>query len=201
MSAIRGSRGWSVNVGSEILQRRQSGKTVKTISALLISLVAGPSMAAQTPTSRAPADTTISASHLAAAAELLDVSETEKGLREGMRVYFDSQEQQNPLLAPYRPTMEAFALKYLAWSDLKPRLARVYAQVLTEEQLRAAIAFQKTPAGQAFAAHQADFQRAMMQVVEEQLQAHAAELQQMIQARAAELNKPGATPAPVKKPR
>jgi len=174
---------------------------VKTIAALLISLVAGSSMAAQAPTSKPPADTTISASHLAAAAELLEASETEKGLREGMRVYFDSQEQQNPLMAPYRPTMEAFAQKYLVWSDLKPRLARIYAQALTEEQLRAAIAFQRTPAGRAFAAHQADFQRAMMQVVQDQLQAHAAELQEMIQARAAELNKPGAPPAPVKKPR
>jgi len=32
----------------------------------------------------------------------------------------------------------------------------------------------------------------MMEVVQEALQSHALELQQMIQARAAELNKPGA---------
>jgi hypothetical protein len=83
--------------------------------------------------------------------------------------------------------MEDFARKYLVWSDLKPRLARVYAETLTEDQLRAATAFLRTPAGRALTAHQADLQRAMMQITQETLQAHTAELQQMIQARAAEL--------------
>lgn len=174
---------------------------MKTVAALLVSLIAGTSLSAQSPT-KPPGDTTISAGHLAAAEELLDVSQTDRGIRDGMRAYFDTQAQQNPLMAPYRSVMEAFAVKYLVWSDLKPRLARIYAAALTVEQLRAAIAFQKTPAGQAFTAHQAEFQRATMQIVQDQLQAHAAELQQMIQARAAELNKPGAPPAPApKKPR
>jgi len=164
---------------------------VKLFAALVgIAAVATP-VAAQ---SSAPAkpDTTIGASHLAAAEELLELTNTEQGIREGMRTYLDAQAQQNPLLAPYRPTMEAFARKYLVWSDLKPRLARVYAQALTEEQIRAAIAFQRTPAGQAFTAHQAEVQRAIMQLVQTQLNSHAAELQQMIEARAAELNSPGA---------
>jgi hypothetical protein len=172
---------------------------VKTVVVLLVSLLTGPSLLAQSPT-KPTADSRISTSHLAAAEELLEVSQTDKGIRDGMRAYFDAQAQQNPLMAPYRPIMETFATKYLVWSDLKPRLARIYAQALTEEQLRAAIAFQKTPAGQAFTAHQGEFQRATMQIVQDQLQAHAAELQQMIQARAAELNKPGVTPGP-KKPR
>jgi len=172
---------------------------VKTVAVLLVSLLAGTSLSAQSP-AKPVADTAISPSHLAAAAELLEVSQTEKGIRDGMRSYFDTQAQQNPLMAPYRPVMEAFAVKYLGWSDLKPRLARIYAEALTEDQLRAAIEFQKTPAGQAFTAHQAEFQRATMQIVQDQLQAHATELQQMMQARAAELNKPGAAPAP-KKPR
>jgi len=172
---------------------------VKTVAVLLVCLLAGSSLAAQSPNPKSSPDT-IKASHLAAAEELLEVSETEKGIRDGMRAYFDAQAQQNPLMVPYRPVMEAFAVKYLVWSDLKPRLARIYAQALTEDQIRAAIAFQQTPAGRAITAHQADFQRAMMQVVQDQLQAHAPELQQMIQARAAELNKPGAAPPP-KKPR
>ena len=67
---------------------------------------------------------------------------------------------------------------------------------LTEDQLRAAIAFQKTPAGQAFTARQADVQRAILQLVQTQLQSHTGELQQMIQARSAELNSPSATKKP-----
>jgi len=172
---------------------------VKTIVVLLVSLFTGPSLLAQSLT-KSIADSVVSPTHLAAAEELLEVSQTDKGIRDGMRAYFDTQTQQNPLMAPYRPIMETFATKYLVWRDLKPRLARIYAQALTEDQLRAAIAFQKTAAGQAFTAHQAEFQRATMQIVQDQLQAHAAELQQMIQARAAELNKPGAAPVP-KKPR
>jgi hypothetical protein len=164
---------------------------VKTLAVLFVSLLAGSTLSAQSPTPKSSPDTTITRSHLAAAEQLLEVSDTEKGVRDGMRSYFEAQSQQNPLMVPYRPVMEAFAAKYLVWSDLKPRLARVYAQALTEEQLRAAIAFQQTRAGRAFTAHQAEFQRATMQIVQDQLQAHAPELQQMIQAKAAELDKPG----------
>jgi hypothetical protein len=159
---------------------------VKSIAVLLaISLVGAP-LGAQSAPVKAVADT-ISPSHLAAAEELLEANETEKGLHDGMRAYFDVQAQQQPLMAPYRAVMEDFARKYLVWSDLKPRLARVYAETLTEDQLRAATAFLRTPAGRALTAHQADLQRAMMQITQETLQAHTAELQQMIQARAAEL--------------
>jgi hypothetical protein len=157
---------------------------VKSIAVLLAISLAGAPLAAQSP--KASSDT-ISPSHLAAAEELLEANETEKGLRDGMRAYFDIQAQQQPLMAPYRSVMEDFARKYLVWSDLKPRLARVYAETLTEDQLRAATAFLRTPAGRALTAHQADLQRAMMQITQETLQAHATELQQMIQARAAEL--------------
>jgi hypothetical protein len=163
---------------------------VKRFAVLFGMLVLSTSAAAQS--LPAKGDTTISPSHLAAAEELLEVTNTEKGIRDGMRAYLDVQVEQNPLMAPYRPTMEEFAKKYLVWTDLKPRLARIYAQALTEEQLRAAIVFQRTPAGQAFTAHQADVQRAIMQLVQSQLQAHAPELQQMIQSRAAELNNPAA---------
>lgn len=170
---------------------------VKIVVVLLgTALVSVSALGQSAPAARsASADTVISASHLAAAAELLELTNTEQGIRDGIRSYLDAQAQQNPLLAPYRQTMEEFSRKYLVWSDLKPELARIYAKALTEDQLRAAIAFQRTPAGQAFTAHQADVQRAIMQMVQARLNAHSAELQQMIQARAAELNGPN-----VKKP-
>jgi hypothetical protein len=170
---------------------------VKMIIAVLLGIALSTTPAvAQSPTPPKPgADTLIGATHLAAAEELLEVTQTEKGIRDSMRAYFDAQVQQNPLMAPYRPTMEAFAQKYLVWSDLKPRLARIYARALTEDQLRAAIAFQRTPAGQALTEHQAEVQRAILEMVQSTLQAHRVELQQMIQARAAELNQP-----PAKKP-
>jgi len=177
---------------------------VKTFGTILISLVASSTLMAQSPGTKPVTDTSVSPSHLAAAEELLEASQTEKTLRDGMHVYFDAQLQQNPLMAPYGSVLEAFAAKYLAWSDLKPRLGRIYAQALTEEQLRAATVFQRSPAGQALVAHQAELQMAMMKLVQEQLGAHATELQAMIQARAAELNKPGNPPPPTpptKKPR
>lgn len=160
---------------------------VKLIAALFATMIIGSSAGAQSVPAKAAADT-ISPSHLAAAEELLEANDTERGIREGIRAYFDVQGQQNPLIAPYRSTMEEFARKYLVWADLKPRLARVYASTLTENELRAATKFLRTPEGRAFTAHQGELQRAMMQITQEQLQAHAAELQQMIQARAAELD-------------
>ena len=168
---------------------------MKSIAALFaMSLIAAPLTAQSAPAKQA-ADT-ISPSHLAAAEELLDANETERGIREGMRAYFDVQTQQNPLIAPYRATMEEFARKYLIWADLKPRLARVYAATLTEDQLRAATTFLRTPPGRALTEHQSDLQRAMMQITQEQLTVHSAELQQMIQAKAAELNGGAATKKP-----
>jgi hypothetical protein len=168
---------------------------VKTPAVLLATVLLAAPLAAQSPPPKTSPDT-ISPSHLAAAEELLEANEMEKGLRDGMSAYFDVQTQQNPLMAPYRATMEEFARKYLVWSDLKPRIARIYAQTLSEADLRAAAAFLRTPAGRALTTHQADLQRAMMQITQEQLQAHTAELQEMIQARAAELK--GEAP---KKPR
>lgn len=159
---------------------------MKSIAVLLAISLSGAPLAAQSIPAKPTADT-ISPSHLAAAEEMLEANETEKGIRDGMRAYFDVQSQQNPLMAPYRATMEEFAQKYLVWSDLKPRLAHVYAEMLTEDQLRAATAFLRTAAGRALTAHQADLQKAMMQITQEQLQAHTVELQQMIQARAAQL--------------
>jgi hypothetical protein len=171
---------------------------MKIAAALLVSIVASARLVAQTP-AKSSADTAIAPGRLAAAEELLEVTDTEKGIRDGMRAYFEVQGQQNPGMAPYFPTLMEFSQKYLVWRDIKPRLARIYAQALTEDELRAAIAFQRTPAGRAFTAHQMDVQRAIMQVVQETLQVHAFELQQMIQARAAELNKPSTPPS--KKPR
>lgn len=159
---------------------------MKVIAVLLATSFATAPMGAQSTPARATPDT-ISPAHLAAAEDMLEANETEKGLKEGLRAYFDVMAQQNPLMAPYRSVMEQFAGKYLVWSDLKPRLARVYAAALTEDQLRAAAAFLRTPAGRALTSHQADLQRAMMQITQEQLQTHTAELQQMIQERAAEL--------------
>jgi hypothetical protein len=165
---------------------------VKIPAVLLATLFAIAPLAAQSAPAPKPSPDTLSPSHLAAAEELLEANEMERGLRDGMSAYFDVQAQQNPLMAPYRGVMEEFARKYLVWSELKPRLAHVYAETLSEADLRAAAAFLRTPAGRALTAHQADLQRAMMQITQEQLQAHSAELQQMIQARAAELK--GDTP-------
>ena len=171
---------------------------MKTAVALFVSFLALVPHSARAQAKPA-SDTAISPSRLAAAEELLEATDTEKGIRDGMRAYFDMQAQQNPLMTPYIPTMAAFAEKYLVWSEIKPRLARIYAQALTQDQLRAAIAFHRSPAGKAFTAHQIEMQRAMMDVVQSTLASHTAELQQMIQQRAAELNKPGA--AATKRPR
>lgn len=159
---------------------------MKALAALLATLLLGAPLAAQT-TSTTPSADTISPSHLAAAREMLEANNTEKAIQDGMRAYFDLQSQQNPGMAPYRGVMEEFARKYLVWTELEPRLARLYAEMLTEDQLRAATAFLRTPAGQALTAHQVELQREMMRITQEQLEAHTAELQQMIEARATEL--------------
>ncbi len=55
---------------------------------------------------------------------------------------------QNPLLSTNPKLARSFALKYLSFSKLKPRLARVYAKTLSHEEIDAFEKFFATKTGQ-----------------------------------------------------
>jgi hypothetical protein len=130
-----------------------------------------------------------------AAEELLRLMNVEQVIRSGTESAFDAQLKANPLMAPFRATMQTWVDKYLTWQEFGPKLTQVYAEEFTEPELRELIAFYKTPIGRKTAQLTPLLGKRGAQVGAEVAEAHLPELQQMIQARVAELQKEGASPS------
>lgn len=148
----------------------------------------------------APAAKAVTPGARAAAEELLRLMNVEQVLRSSTESAFDAQVQAQPLMAPFRPTMQAWADKILTWAEFGPRLTQVYAEEFTEPELRQLIAFYQTPIGQKLASRTPLLTKRGAQVGAEVAEAHLAELEQMIKARAAELQQESAFPLPSKQP-
>ena len=129
-----------------------------------------------------------------AAEELLQLMNIAQVLRSGSEVSFDAQVKAQPLMAPFRATMQTWADKYLTWEQFGPKLVQAYAEEFSESELRELIAFYKSPIGRKVAARSPVLTRRGAQIGSEIAEAHVAELQQMIQARAAELQQRGVLP-------
>ncbi len=174
-----------------------TSRRAASIAVLAGAALAAPSSSvAQVPTPAAPAAT---ASHRAAAAELLEVTETERQIRHGIAMAFDAQVRANPLLGPFRDVMQRYADKYLDWATLQPELVAIHVSTFSEPELREMIAFYRTPTGQKAVRLLPEVTARIQQVAEQRVGAHAEELQAMIQQRAIELQRtPAQKPAPQK---
>ena len=129
------------------------------------------------------------AAALQAAREVLEITNAKDVMRATMQASFDAQIEQMPAMAPFRPVMEEWADKYLSWDVIAPRLAEVYAQTFTEQELRELIAFYRTPLGRKVAAETPELSRRGAVIGAKIAAAHTPELQQMIQAKMAELQR------------
>lgn len=163
----------------------------------LALLAAAPGAAPHTLGAQQAPASAVSASHRAAAAELLEVTETERQIRHGIEMAFDAQVRANPLLGPFRDVMQRYADKYLDWASLQPELVAIHASTFTEAELREMIAFYRTPTGRKAVRELPQVTARIQQVAEQRVAAHADELQAMIQQRAVELQrKPAPKPVP-----
>jgi hypothetical protein len=122
-----------------------------------------------------------SASHQAAALELLTVMNTEKTLTDSIKQMLDLQIKAQPQIAQFRGVMEDFFRKHMSWDALKDDLADAYAQELTEAELKEITAFYKTPAGKKFASKLSVLTARAMEIGQAKTQAHMPELQRAIQ--------------------
>ena len=129
------------------------------------------------------------------ATEVLRAMDLEQAMRAGVAASFDAQIQQNPLMAPFRPTMEAFTTKYLTWETIGPDMAKLYATRFTEPELRELLAFYRSPIGRKMVGEQGTLTAEGARIAQAALQPHLPELQAAIQQRAAELQRSG-QPAP-----
>jgi len=171
---------------------------MRRLAALLAAVIvfAGAPLRAQTTPATPPAADppvaarVVTAGARQAAEELLRLMNMEQVLRAGMEVTMDAQVEQQPLMAPFRATMQAWADRHLTWGEFGPKLTQIYAEEFTEAELRELAAFYRTPVGRKAAALAPALSRRGAKVGGEVAEAHMAELQEMIRARAAELQQP-----------
>ena len=176
----------------------------RILSTLALTFVVAVPIGAQQTTAPTPqaARTDSSAAAKAATPEALELAgrllklmNIEETVRAGTELAFDTQVQQNPLMAPFRPTMQAWVNKYFTYDMLAPKFTEIYAEEFSVDELKALITFYQSPVGRKVATLTPKLSRRGGEVGATLAQEHMGELQQMIQARAAELEKQGAPPA------
>jgi hypothetical protein len=154
---------------------------MKTILLSLVFAVCAEHAAAQ--------NSEISASREAAARELVDVMNLEPQLMSGATAMMNAMVAQTPQLEDYRDVILGWAESVLTWEVFGPKLTAMYAEAFTENELRDLAAFYRTPTGQKALTLVPELinQAAQMGVIE--AQSRRSELEQLIQQRAAELQR------------
>jgi len=83
----------------------------------------------------------------AAAENLFESMDMDSAMDRIIDVSLDAEISQKPQLAPYKPVMRSFFVKYMSYSALKPQLVSIYASEFTAEELAQASEFYSTPTG------------------------------------------------------
>ena len=135
----------------------------------------------------AVADTSESAAREQAATELIKLMGLEEQMLGGAAAMVDAMSSQSPELRQYRDVIIEWAESIMTWETFGPQLTQIYAEAFTENELRDLIAFYKTPTGQKTLSLMPELTQKGAQLGVTEAQAHIPRLQQMIQARKAEL--------------
>lgn len=93
------------------------------------------------------------ASHLAAAEDMLLASNTPLTLAQSIDAMVSAQVERQPFMAPFRDVMMDFLQEHMGWQASRDTLVAIYAEAFTEEELREATAFLRSPTGQKMALH------------------------------------------------
>jgi hypothetical protein len=164
---------------------------------LLGSALLSPRVLAAQDSTAAGAHPPISASHLAAAHELIGAMHMADAAAAGVQVALDQQIRVNPAMERYRTAMKEWANAVFTGKDAQDAFATMYAENFTEDEIRQLIAFYHTPVGQKAAMLQATLGLRGAELGRRLAQEHQAELMQRLQAVESAPPKP-AQPAPPK---
>lgn len=133
----------------------------------------------------------------ALALELLEISGVKDAMGNAMTTYVDSQIRVNPSIEPFRDTMIDWASKAMRWEEIGPKMARVYLEVFSEEELAALVAFQRSPVGSKVREKQPELLRRCMEIGETAALRHRGDLERMIREKQQQLEREAeGTPAP-----
>lgn len=151
---------------------------------MLVSLILGCLLATQ-----AFAGDSASPTSIQAASQLLQVMGARQASEQGTAAMIDNLLNAQPQMQPYRDVFTQWAEKYLTWQQLEPQMAALYAKAFTTAELEDLINFYKTPTGLKAARVMPGLTRQAMLIGSTIAQQHLPELQEMIKARAAQLQK------------
>jgi len=118
---------------------------------------------------------------VAAARELLEVMHLQETSAVMVKVTMESQIRANPMLEPYRATMIEWAAGLFAGEDARAAFANAYASAFSEADLRALVAFYRTPLGQRLANSLPALAEKGAEIGQQLVAAHQAELLERIQ--------------------
>ncbi|MEM7404858.1 MAG: DUF2059 domain-containing protein [Pseudomonadota bacterium] len=145
-----------------------SRKPICAIALAASLMLAGPTAAAE--------DT-----HLAAVKDLLVLLKAKERMQLAVSQIVALQVRRDPRLGQFKPELEAFVGKYLAWESLEPELIARYKKTFTEQELRDIVTFFRSPAGQKARAHIEPTLRDVAQGRNAQMQENAIELRAAMQ--------------------
>lgn len=121
---------------------------------------------AATPAAAQPEPT---AGELAAANELLEVSRSRENFIRGMEIGMEMGGMRD-LTPELRTAIRGILDEIFPFDDLRPGMARMYADLYTEEEIRGMTAFYRTPLGQRMIETQPELTAEMQRIVQERLQ-------------------------------
>ena len=135
----------------------------------------------------AVADTSASASHRQAAVDLIDLMGLEEQMMGGASAMVDAMSSQSPELRPYRDVILEWAESIMTWETFGPQMTDIYVRAFSENELKDLVAFYKTPTGKKAISLMPELMQQGAQLGANEAQKHVPRLQQMIEARRAEI--------------
>ncbi|WP_420457336.1 DUF2059 domain-containing protein [Rubrivirga sp.] len=131
----------------------------------------------------------VSASHRAAAEELLELAGVETALASSLDLMIGAQIQQNPDLLPFEDVMRDFLAEHLSFESLREDIVAIYVETFTEPELRDLSAFYRTETGQKSVRLMPQVMARSMALGQQAVVEHQDELERRVLRRAAELAK------------
>lgn len=129
--------------------------------------------------------------HAQAAEQFLLAMQTPEQLEEGIASMVDLMLQAQPMMAPYRTTIQGFYTKYLSWDALKDDYIGITVDLLSESDLSELTSFFKTSVGQKFIEKQPEMFQRTSELGFQVMQDHQQELMDLLEAEASKYAAPG----------
>lgn len=104
----------------------------------------------------------------------------EAGFNDMVNMSIERQTTDNAQLKKYEPVLREFMSRYLTWSAMSASMTALYAREFTEKELKDITSFCVTPAGRKTITRMPALLQEGIQIVQQQLQPHLPELEQMI---------------------